>query len=173
MSRGRATRLTRCSGASAVVLNSARHYSCGGDIGHQCRNYSCRCGEHLTLSEVTVHTHRLLSLAFSEPRKEPRNSVEQCSHHNHDQCQTRVYRAQSSPLIIPGSRSALVASCWPSHTTSSWEPDRSARRLKIVDAEEHRAQTSEGLDPDDPRVVTAIDLVRWELSLLANPDVCT
>jgi hypothetical protein len=28
-----------------------------------------------------------------------------------------------------------------------------------------RALQAEGLDPDDPAVITAIDLVRWELSL--------
>jgi hypothetical protein len=26
----------------------------------------------------------------------------------------------------------------------------------------------EGLDPDDPAVIAAIDLVRWELSLISN-----
>jgi hypothetical protein len=34
-----------------------------------------------------------------------------------------------------------------------------------VDAEEREALVAEGLDPDDPSVVAAIDLVRWELSL--------
>jgi hypothetical protein len=28
-----------------------------------------------------------------------------------------------------------------------------------------RAVRAEGLDPDDPAVIAAIDLVRWELSL--------
>ena len=27
---------------------------------------------------------------------------------------------------------------------------------------------SEGLDPDDPAIVTAIDFVRWELSMLSS-----
>jgi hypothetical protein len=31
---------------------------------------------------------------------------------------------------------------------------------------EAHAVRAEGLDPDDPAVVVAIDLVRWELSLL-------
>jgi hypothetical protein len=39
-----------------------------------------------------------------------------------------------------------------------------------VDAEERLALVDEGLDPDDPRVVEAIDLVRWELSLLLAQD---
>jgi hypothetical protein len=34
-----------------------------------------------------------------------------------------------------------------------------------VDAEEAQAMRAEGLDPDDPAVVAAIDLVRGELSL--------
>jgi hypothetical protein len=34
-----------------------------------------------------------------------------------------------------------------------------------VDAEEAAAVRDEGLDPDDPAVIAAIDLVRWELSL--------
>jgi hypothetical protein len=34
-----------------------------------------------------------------------------------------------------------------------------------VDAEEAQAVRAEGLDPDDPAVIAAIDLVRWELSL--------
>jgi hypothetical protein len=37
-----------------------------------------------------------------------------------------------------------------------------------VDAEDCRVLADEGLDPDDPRVMTAIDLVRWELSMLFN-----
>jgi hypothetical protein len=35
-----------------------------------------------------------------------------------------------------------------------------------MDAEEAQAVRAEGLDPDDPAVSAAIDLVRWELSLL-------
>jgi hypothetical protein len=35
----------------------------------------------------------------------------------------------------------------------------------MVDAEEAQALQAEGLDPDDPAVIAAIDLVRWELSL--------
>ena len=36
-----------------------------------------------------------------------------------------------------------------------------------MDDEDAQALRAEGLDPDDPAVVAAIDLVRWELSLLA------
>jgi hypothetical protein len=35
-----------------------------------------------------------------------------------------------------------------------------------MDDEDAHALRAEGLDPDDPAVVAAIDLVRWELSLL-------
>jgi hypothetical protein len=31
-----------------------------------------------------------------------------------------------------------------------------------------QALHAEGLDPDDPAVIAAIDLVRWELSLISN-----
>jgi hypothetical protein len=34
-----------------------------------------------------------------------------------------------------------------------------------VDDEERQALQAEGLDPDDPAVIAAINLVRWELSL--------
>ena len=34
-----------------------------------------------------------------------------------------------------------------------------------VDADERQALRDERLDPDDPAVIAAIDLVRWELSL--------
>jgi hypothetical protein len=34
-----------------------------------------------------------------------------------------------------------------------------------VDDDERQAPQAEGLDPDDPAVLAAIDLVRWELSL--------
>src|SRR5271156_1016936 len=34
-----------------------------------------------------------------------------------------------------------------------------------MDDEERQALRAEGLDPDDPAVIAAIDLVRWELSL--------
>jgi hypothetical protein len=36
----------------------------------------------------------------------------------------------------------------------------------LRDHGEFEAIRSEGLDPDDPAVVTAIDFVRWELSML-------
>jgi hypothetical protein len=38
-----------------------------------------------------------------------------------------------------------------------------------VDAEETQAVRAEGLDPDDPAVIAALDLVRWELSLSRRP----
>ena len=34
-----------------------------------------------------------------------------------------------------------------------------------VDDDERQTLRNEGLDPDDPAVIAAIDLVRWELSL--------
>jgi len=34
-----------------------------------------------------------------------------------------------------------------------------------MDDEERQALQAEGLDHDDPAVIAAIDLVRWELSL--------
>jgi hypothetical protein len=34
-----------------------------------------------------------------------------------------------------------------------------------MDDEEHQALRDEGLDPVNPAVIAAIDLVRWELSL--------
>jgi hypothetical protein len=37
-----------------------------------------------------------------------------------------------------------------------------------VDDDERQALQAEGLDPDDPAVIAAIDLVRWELSLISN-----
>jgi hypothetical protein len=37
-----------------------------------------------------------------------------------------------------------------------------------VDDDERRALQVEGLDPDDPAVIAAIDLARWELSLWAG-----
>ncbi|MFV8233993.1 hypothetical protein [Mycolicibacterium fortuitum] len=35
-----------------------------------------------------------------------------------------------------------------------------------MEAEDRAELRAAGLDPDDPQVVAAIDLVRWELSLL-------
>jgi hypothetical protein len=37
-----------------------------------------------------------------------------------------------------------------------------------VDDDDRQALRDEGLDPNDPAVITAIDLVRWELSLISN-----
>jgi hypothetical protein len=37
-----------------------------------------------------------------------------------------------------------------------------------VDDKERQALRDEGLNPDDPAVIAAIDLVRWELSLISN-----
>jgi hypothetical protein len=35
-----------------------------------------------------------------------------------------------------------------------------------VDDDEREAIRAEGFDPDDPAVIMALDLVRWELELL-------
>lgn len=37
-----------------------------------------------------------------------------------------------------------------------------------VDSEERRVLVADGLDPDDPSVIAAIDMVRWELSMLTD-----
>ena len=37
-----------------------------------------------------------------------------------------------------------------------------------MDSEEWLALIGEGLDPDDPAVMTALDMVRWELQLLGT-----
>jgi hypothetical protein len=39
-----------------------------------------------------------------------------------------------------------------------------------VDDDERQALQAEGLGPDDPAVVAALDPVRWELSLLMGDD---
>ena len=44
------------------------------------------------------------------------------------------------------------------------------RSCRVFDNIERDALREEGFDPDDPETVTAIDLVRWELSLLRRPD---
>jgi hypothetical protein len=41
-----------------------------------------------------------------------------------------------------------------------------------VDDEERQALRAEGLDPDDPAVVAAMDVVRWELSLMPESAHC-
>lgn len=43
-----------------------------------------------------------------------------------------------------------------------------ADALRGPDSVEAEAIRAEGLDPDDPSVEAAIDLVRWELELLAG-----
>jgi hypothetical protein len=47
-----------------------------------------------------------------------------------------------------------------------WNPNDRPRVQHGVDDEDAQALRVEGFDPDDPAVVAAIDLVRWELSLL-------
>lgn len=37
-----------------------------------------------------------------------------------------------------------------------------------MDFEERLALIAEGVDPDDPAVMTALDMVRWELQLLGT-----
>ncbi|CQD25066.1 hypothetical protein BN970_06864 [Mycolicibacterium conceptionense] len=37
-----------------------------------------------------------------------------------------------------------------------------------MDFEERLVLIGEGLDPDDPAVMTALDMVRWELQLLGT-----
>ena len=43
-------------------------------------------------------------------------------------------------------------------------PDGAARQELVWMNEDAQALRDEGLDPNDPAVVAAIDLVRWELS---------
>jgi hypothetical protein len=51
------------------------------------------------------------------------------------------------------------------------EPER-GEEPPVFDNFERDALREEGFDPDDPETVTAIDLVRWELSLLRlDPEV--
>jgi hypothetical protein len=45
------------------------------------------------------------------------------------------------------------------------EPFDRPRVQHAVDDDERQALQAEGLDPDDPAVIAAIDLDRWELSL--------
>ena len=37
-----------------------------------------------------------------------------------------------------------------------------------MDFEERQALIAEGVDPDDPAVRTALDMVRWELQLMGH-----
>ncbi|SER81977.1 hypothetical protein SAMN04488583_6385 [Mycobacterium sp. 88mf] len=48
------------------------------------------------------------------------------------------------------------------------EPNRRAARPNNMDDDEREAIRAEGSDPDDPAVVAAIDLVRWERELLGQ-----
>ena len=49
-----------------------------------------------------------------------------------------------------------------------WGTSATGRHVQHgMDDEDAQALRAEGLDPDDPAIVAAIDLVRWELSLLA------
>jgi hypothetical protein len=50
----------------------------------------------------------------------------------------------------------------------SREPPGPVRRPAGMDDIEREALRSEGLNPDDPAVIAAIDVVRWELSLYDN-----
>jgi len=55
----------------------------------------------------------------------------------------------------PGQACAKVEPCLATGRTSNTG----------VDDDERQALRAEGLDPDDPAVIAATDLVRWELSL--------
>jgi hypothetical protein len=48
----------------------------------------------------------------------------------------------------------------------SWNLSRPACVQSGMDETEREVIRADGFDPDDPAVVTAIDLVRWELSML-------
>jgi hypothetical protein len=50
-------------------------------------------------------------------------------------------------------------------TVTHLEPCRRARRPTGMDDDERQALRAEGLEPADPAVVAALDLVRWERSL--------
>ncbi|MHC9295308.1 hypothetical protein ACRCUN_22830 [Mycobacterium sp. LTG2003] len=39
-----------------------------------------------------------------------------------------------------------------------------------MDEQDRQILLAEGLDPDDPQVIAAIDLVRWDLSLVFSGD---
>ena len=46
--------------------------------------------------------------------------------------------------------------------------DHRVRLTKLWMQTNVRALIAEGLDPDDPQVIPAIDWVRWELSLMSG-----
>jgi hypothetical protein len=59
-------------------------------------------------------------------------------------------------VSISGTKAAM-------HQRGTKRPGRASKH--VVKDEERQALRPEELDPDDPAVITAIDLVRWELSL--------
>jgi hypothetical protein len=72
--------------------------------------------------------------------------------------------------MVPLSSAADASSPLPVFVSTVTETGRNRQATPHVqdgvDAEEAQAVQAEGLDPDDPAVIAAIDLVRWELSLL-------
>ena len=54
------------------------------------------------------------------------------------------------------------------HLPARWRGGAGRPSNTGVDDDEREALRAEGLDPDDPAVIAAIDLVRWELSLISN-----
>jgi hypothetical protein len=67
--------------------------------------------------------------------------------------------------FVRGTRSSTSGSAWAVDTRRSRNHTRGRRVQQSVDDEERQALHDDGLDPDDPAVIAAIDLVRWELSL--------
>jgi hypothetical protein len=76
--------------------------------------------------------------------------------------------AHQMPKTIPRAQRADLAAAMPrpiSAVVRSLVSIRPCGVQPCVDDEEREALRAEGLDPDDPVVVAALHLVRWELSL--------
>lgn len=56
------------------------------------------------------------------------------------------------------------------HPHAAWNRGGGRGVQRGVDGIERDALRAEGLDPDDPAVVAALDMVRWELELLTRPE---
>jgi hypothetical protein len=72
-------------------------------------------------------------------------------------CREAVAIVASSPLLV------LVSTS----TQTGRNRQATPHVHESVDAEEAQAVRAEGLDPNDPAVVAALDPVRWELSLVS------
>lgn len=133
-----------------------------------CAHASVEPGQRRKAQRVTHPDQAIPSTA------RPRDGTKHPSHTpalSYARLRTRRFERHDVLLYKSEAPARITACSMLSDALRCKEPER-GEEPPVFDNFERDALREEGFDPDDPETVTAIDLVRWELSLLRlDPEV--